>query len=87
MPLFRKKNQQNISQIFDLENTVVEATSPPLHVITYTGLSLNKKNKILYKIPTLVVYLSKSHGKKTFNSNHLADLFVDTRDPTIYPIL
>ena len=50
MPLFRKKNQQIISQIFDLENTVVEATLTPPPVITCTGLSLNKNNKILYKI-------------------------------------
>ena len=87
MPLFRKENQQIISQIFDLENTVLETTSPPsTHVRTYTGLSPNKKNKILYKIPTLVVYFSKSHKIDPFNSNHLEDLFVSTRAPTIYPI-
>ena len=84
MPLFRKKNEQIRSLIFDLENTVVEATSPP-PVITCTGLSLNKNNEILYKRPTLVVYFSKSHQITPFSLNHLADLFVATRARKIDP--
>ena len=84
MLLVRKKNQPMISQIFGLDNTTVEATSF-LPEITCTGLYINKNNRLLYKILTLVVYLSKSHKSIFFNLNYLEDLFVTTRSHTIDP--